>query len=462
MSDEIEVAEVRHSSDLARELGVLTTNMSIESGLLAVSGIVKNQKLRTVLVSSSVGITVGKKVWSKIQDRRRKDEYHIRISESDQLYSVLQNWFMEALPESEQYSVIAESERVRDDDDMFADLDDRPSSRPTRTVSIFFDGTRRQEVQIDGHLVEIFVQSDSQAAARGYDAKNYSESGSGGKFVTKYITIECPTLEARNAVIKRLRVEASLMKERRPAFYTSEPWGGFNSNSDIPLRSLDSVILKAGQADRIREDIKEFLGQEKEYAALGLPYHRGILLHGLPGTGKTSTASAIASDLGLDVYYVALSSVKNDDALVGMLRQVSPRSVLLLEDIDIAHAVREREDGKQGVTMSGLLNALDGLTTPHGVIIIMTTNHIDVLDDAIKRPGRVDLLEEVSAVDSEQLERLCEQFIGHVPANLPHVEVSDEVTASEIVDVFKRNLRNKQQAGVDLVELLNEKVNTHI
>jgi len=66
----------------------------------------------------------------------------------------------------------------------------------------------------------------------------------------------------------------------------------------------------------------------------------------------------------------------------------------LLEDVDVFHSATERDDEGSGVTLSGLLNALDGIATPRGLLTVTTTNDPSALDVAVIRPGRVDLSEQ--------------------------------------------------------------------
>src|SRR5207253_2725559 len=82
----------------------------------------------------------------------------------------------------------------------------------------------------------------------------------------------------------------------------------------------------------------------------------------------------------------------SDNRLGDLLAKVPERNILLLEDIDCAFVKRKRASGKEGeLTFSGLLNALDGVASPEGRIVVMTTNHVDKLDPALIRPGRADV-----------------------------------------------------------------------
>jgi SpoVK/Ycf46/Vps4 family AAA+-type ATPase len=124
--------------------------------------------------------------------------------------------------------------------------------------------------------------------------------------------------------------------------------------------------------------------------------------------------------------------------------------------------VKDRDKDDQGVTMTGMLNVLDGFQSPPGVITIMTTNRLDVLDDAIKRPGRVDLLEELSCLDDYQLRGLCEYFIGYVPEDLPKITPDDGISSADIMGVVRKHLPDFENAGPDIVKFIEEKVLTKL
>jgi mitochondrial chaperone BCS1 len=191
-------------------------------------------------------------------------------------------------------------------------------------------------------------------------------------------------------------------------------------------RSLDSIVLESGEKEMLLEDMARFRNSRKRYEQLGVPYHRGYLLYGPPGTGKTSLVSAFAGHLGLSVYMINLAEL-NDRSLLGAVNQVPANSVLLFEDIDCMKAPKSRagvnsitnecdsgssmkESATNGVTLSGLLNVLDGLHAPVGVIFAMTTNRIEVLDEALLRPGRIDYKVYLGKATDQQKVELYRRF----------------------------------------------------
>jgi chaperone BCS1 len=174
-------------------------------------------------------------------------------------------------------------------------------------------------------------------------------------------------------------------------------------------RVLESVVLEPGEKEHLLQDVTQFRRSKRRYEHLGVPYHRGYLLHGPPGTGKTSLVSALAAHFGLSIYIINLADF-NDRSLMSAVNQVPANSALLFEDIDCmkggqsrveapsasgedkasASSAKEKAAAQSGVTLSGLLNVLDGFYAPTGVLFVMTTNHVERLDDALLRPGRID------------------------------------------------------------------------
>jgi chaperone BCS1 len=176
-------------------------------------------------------------------------------------------------------------------------------------------------------------------------------------------------------------------------------------------RPLASVVLKAGQGEALLADLQRFFSGQKRYARLGIPWRRGYLLYGPPGTGKTSLVTALASELRLNVCTLSLASpIVTDEKIHTLLAAVPQRSLLLIEDVDAFFSEREAAHAQVRLSFSGFLNALDGVATQEGTVLFMTTNHIERLDPALIRAGRIDEQLELSWADADQLRRMYLKF----------------------------------------------------
>lgn len=229
-------------------------------------------------------------------------------------------------------------------------------------------------------------------------------------------TVRIGALFARRRVLEELMQEvvrhAGARRANRLAIYTLDRWGEQWHLADTkPRRSLDSVVLDTGVAQRLHDDIHEFFARRDWYAQLGIPWRRGYLLYGPPGTGKTSVAHALAGELALKLCTLSLTNPKlNDHTLSDLLQRTPRRSLILIEDVDAFFRDRDKQDARIEVSFSGLLNALDGVGAQEGRIVVLTTNHLDRLDPALIRPGRVDMEVELGNASAVQLEGLLLRF----------------------------------------------------
>jgi mitochondrial chaperone BCS1 len=261
------------------------------------------------------------------------------------------------------------------------------------------------------------------------------EKGFYGARLTEEIYLSC---FGRNPqILKVLLQEAQMAYLERDGnktviYRSSRPYGGTYDDLEWvrcmsrPPRPMSTVVLDEAQKQMILDDMKDYLHPrtKKWYANRGIPYRRGYLLHGQPGTGKTSLCFALAGLLHLKIYVASLNSRgMTDDSLASIFLDLPSRCIVLLEDIDAAGLAvkrqndtqaekkeRNREEDKsvevssttapvntdnvainKGISLSGFLNVIDGVASSEGRILVMTTNHIEKLDSALLRPGRVDL-----------------------------------------------------------------------
>lgn len=219
----------------------------------------------------------------------------------------------------------------------------------------------------------------------------------------------------RQSFLRDLLMEvAARFGERDPTetlVYRDDSFEDWTEAARIRRRGLDSVVFPAGIAERIVADARAFLGNANWYVARGIPWRRGYLLHGVPGTGKTSLIRAIAGELDLDIAMVSISSGRVDDmALARLLLAAPANAILVIEDVDAIFSERDAGDGAGKVTFSGLLNAIDGVMAQEGHLLFMTTNHIERLDAALIRPGRIDITLEAKVLDEDCARRMFLRF----------------------------------------------------
>ncbi|CAL5867499.1 uncharacterized protein PFLUO_LOCUS1718 [Penicillium psychrofluorescens] len=243
-------------------------------------------------------------------------------------------------------------------------------------------------------------------------------------------TITLTTLYSHRHIFEELFTEAhayaAKSHEGKTTIYNS--WGTEWRPFGNPRRKrpLESVVLDEGVKERIVEDVQDFISSAHWYQDRGIPYRRGYLLYGPPGTGKSSFIQALAGELDYDIAILNLSERGlTDDRLNHLLTIVPNRTLVLLEDVDAAFSNRRAQsdaDGYRGanVTFSGLLNALDGVASAEERIVFLTTNHVERLDEALVRPGRVDMTVRLGEVTRHQVGRLWDRFYEELDTDGAH------------------------------------------
>lgn len=236
-------------------------------------------------------------------------------------------------------------------------------------------------------------------------------------------TVTLTTLYAHRHVFEDIFREAHILATQRiqgkTVMWTTQGFAWIQVGEAKRKRPLDSVILDEGIKERIVDDVKDFMARQEWYVNRGIPYRRGYLLYGPPGTGKSSFIQSLAGELDFGVANINLSERgMSDDKLAMLLTKLPPRTVLLLEDADAAFVNRKQveADGYGGgnVTFSGLLNALDGVAASEERITFLTTNHIERLDPALIRPGRVDMTVRIGEASRHQAAQMWDRFYGDI------------------------------------------------
>ena len=223
-------------------------------------------------------------------------------------------------------------------------------------------------------------------------------------------------------ILRSLIEEARLEIEKKSSSYldvrVSTPDGWVHVVGSRK-RALETVILREGLSNFITTDLSSFLNKSDFYYSTGTPYHRGYLLEGPPGGGKSSLVQALATHFDFPLYVLDLKGIRGDDQLRTLFRSISKKSFLLIEDIDtvfLSESRKNREEpageneSRGGVTLGGLLNVLDGVFAADGLVIFMTTNHPENLDSALVRPGRIDERIHIDYASPEQAAALFRKF----------------------------------------------------
>lgn len=198
----------------------------------------------------------------------------------------------------------------------------------------------------------------------------------------------------------------------------------------IPKRIMETVCVKRSIKKDLLTNVQRFVDDPDWFRSKGLPHKLSILFHGCPGSGKTSLIKALASTFNRDIYVIDLSNCSNS-TFQHAVTTLGEKALVLLEDVDAAtSAVGARRSNAKpkpssteltgpvsessasltsmseslvGLTLSGLLNTLDGVIPMNDVILCMTTNHLDRLDPALIRKSRMDLSYNIGAMTNAEL-----------------------------------------------------------
>ena len=224
--------------------------------------------------------------------------------------------------------------------------------------------------------------------------KHRIESGGTTNEITHVITV---TMLGRSHDKLKAAVDAFRWRPSKgtSCLYFPTNNGEWQTLREISPRKIETVILNEGIKETLLDRIEWFLGNKSWYVDRGLPYRLVIVLYGPPGTGKSSLLRALACHFKRNLCPVNLSSY-SDDGLSAIIRTVPSDSLVVMEDFDSCQAVLRPEYRKEsslpdGVNLSktGILQALDGIDTLDGQIIIMTTNYLEKIEPSIIREERV-------------------------------------------------------------------------
>nr|GME09723.1 AAA-ATPase At5g57480-like [Ipomoea batatas]GME09724.1 AAA-ATPase At5g57480-like [Ipomoea batatas] len=290
-------------------------------------------------------------------------------------------------------------------------------------------------------------------------------------------------------------------KNQDRLLYTNSRGGSLDSRGhpweSVPFKhpsTFETLAMDPTRKEEIMADLKDFANGEAFYQRTGRAWKRGYLLYGPPGTGKSSMIAAMANFLGYDIYDLELTEVHTNSELRKLLMKTSSKSIIVIEDIDCSINLANRKKsgnnyGKPGrdaaprfcsaaaaaaggggggaddsatntITLSGLLNFTDGLWSCCGSerIFVFTTNHVEKLDPALLRSGRMDMHIHMSYCTFPALKILLKNYLGYQDAalsgDLEDVIAAAEMTPADISEVLIKNRRNKKAAVGELAQVL--------
>jgi mitochondrial chaperone BCS1 len=241
--------------------------------------------------------------------------------------------------------------------------------------------------------------------------------------------------------------------EKQRLYRFGESGSYWVAHNPIRKRALKTVVVSPKLKRGIIKDIEEFRANRQWYYDRGFSYKKTFVLHGDPGGGKTSLIKAIAAHFGMHVGVINLADM-TDSRLAQAFMTVPPNTIVLIEDFDSADAVKARHaltqslklkkqkaDGEEnvdaddskprwvepdGLTLSGVLNALDGVVELDNVMIFMTTNVLQDIDPAVIRKGRVDKIYEVPALTHPEV-------VEYIELMFPSAIVGGDVRFAELM-----------------------------
>ncbi len=242
-------------------------------------------------------------------------------------------------------------------------------------------------------------------------------------------------------------------------------------------KDISTLFLKKKDKEKLMNGLDMFKNKGHVLQEIGLQHKFNVLLHGKPGTGKSTSIMVIASDLKRDIYYINMQNVMLNEDLQLLFdyvnKHVTAGGIIVIEDIDLATPIvlqRKNGDGeykindlmnnqKSKLTLEYLLNILNGTLTVDNSIFIMTTNAIDSLDAAFVRPGRFDVNIELQECDRYQISEIYLKMIGkELPENILRLIPEYKFTPADVIYHIKNYIFNKHATAEEILEPFIEKI----
>ncbi|XP_058752980.1 AAA-ATPase At2g46620-like [Vicia villosa] len=213
--------------------------------------------------------------------------------------------------------------------------------------------------------------------------------------------------------------------------------------------SFETVAMDVELKNKVKTDLEQFLKSKQYYNRLGRVWKRSYLLYGASGTGKSSFVAAMAKFLCYDVYDIDVSKVVDGSDWKTLLMQTTPKSMILIEDLDRLLAGKST-----AVNLSSVLNFMDGIMSCCGEerVMVFTMNGTkDEVDQAVLRPGRVDVHIHFPLCDFSTFKILANSYLGLKEHKLfPQVEevfqTGARLSPAEVGEIMISNRNSPSRA----------------
>lgn len=200
-------------------------------------------------------------------------------------------------------------------------------------------------------------------------------------------------------------------------------------------RKLDTLYLPQKYKNMVINEIDNFLKEDSTiYADLCIPERKVFLFWGIPGSGKTTFIRSIASKYNKNIAIVKNTNDMDDNSLETMLEELPRNCIILFEDIDSLFQGRDNVANTH-ITFSGLLNFLDGIIDYDKLLVFITTNNLQHIDDALRR--RIDIFLEFTYIRRPEVYQMFEKFFGEkYSADNFYNQLKKEITANALEKYF--------------------------
>lgn len=309
----------------------------------------------------------------------------------------------------------------------------------------------RRVVYKEPYGVTIYWYNNMPLIMHGYDKRhgNYSVQKfdiyylKGTIDVEKLVTDAIALSHDRNMFRYTIAVhEGRNKKDERPVVDTGTPYVpvdyiGYDPKDvgRVGDKNAYSKVATSPQIDSAHNEIVSWYKNSAWYIKRGVPWKYSIMLHGKPGTGKTSFLKAVAQELDIPIHVLDIATMDNKDlrAAWKLISEDVP-CMVAVEDVDrLFNKDKQLDPNRTKVTLDALLNCMSGMSEAEGVVMAMTANSTENIDEALLRPGRADKIVEVGIPDRAGRLKIINRILDGYPDDINRmVTITDGKNGSEI------------------------------